>query len=743
MDQTEDASAELDSSMDQDGSSIMGGSQAAVLESEENADSSSDETKPFASVSTFSLSHPLHTASEFIKSNIPGLGQRRQNDLPAIMRKVLIDIFSIFAREENWLYALKRTLDDKRFADRFGYSSRERFNFNNVRSHLPTIDEAPEQLQDFEQQEQEEDLFSLQKAEIDSLLVELIQRELKLQECQTQLRTLQLFKARSQSSLQQQEKASLKSNLGEKYQAKLAEAVQIGKATIDSRVSSGIAGLRANYKAKLASMTQRAKYHQDLRRKEDTSNSDDNVGIDAAIADFISLGGTGETTAMVGSTILCETEVFLGLILHIPCEKCNFVGRPETIKVEKTGYGVKFHVSCGKCAARICRRNFKRSEAKAGTERANLTTAVIVGALNAGVNRYQLVSLFNMISITQHPSESTYFKIQGTKTALSIFKKACEVSVANAAQRVLFYCQTIPLLAFVCATADGGWSHRGNAGKQHLEMNLTLRTSFSTTLNPRSRTLADGTVRSVREGNFEESSKHMEHQNLTVATFNLHQPLTDAGMKLHLTKDGDLQANQLLAREPLVEKHYADLPHWNKNVRKNWEKKYSSIWGPSWEEKICSHPRNVVYVLGELRRKEAEDLLELKRQGLKGEAPAAKDWEAIAREQLVPVFIRHLQDDHTSCMDELCWAAQTNTEIDVSLPNLVNKPTAIVEKFTLTITDLFKTLKGQCLITQDRTTMNETFHNNVTKRSSKEIDTPAVYETRYRLQYLHMSKMKE
>ncbi|KAI9103793.1 hypothetical protein DFS34DRAFT_645846 [Phlyctochytrium arcticum] len=130
MDQTEDASAELDSSMDQDGSSIMGGSQAAVLESEENADSSSDETKPFASVSTFSLSHPLHTASEFIKSmygitittlnpnhfrqrSIPGLGQRRQNDFLAIMRKVLIDIFSIFAREEDWLYALKRTLNDK------------------------------------------------------------------------------------------------------------------------------------------------------------------------------------------------------------------------------------------------------------------------------------------------------------------------------------------------------------------------------------------------------------------------------------------------------------------------------------------------------------------------------------------------------------------------------------------------------------------------------------------------------
>ncbi|KAI9104922.1 hypothetical protein DFS34DRAFT_221295 [Phlyctochytrium arcticum] len=248
----------------------------------------------------------------------------------------------------------------------------------------------------------------------------------------------------------------------------------------------------------------------------------------------------------------------------------------------------------------------------------------------------------------------------------------------------------------------------------------------------------------MREGNFGESSKQMEHKNLTASLAKLNPLFTNAGMKLHLTIDRDLQANKKLAREPLVEKHFADLPHWVKNVHKNFRNKYAGLWGDKWEETICKRILRVIFVLGSQRLDEQDHILDLKTNPEKATSPlpCPTDWEAIATRQLGAIFIKHLQGDHSTCnIDNISWVAETNREMNnVGVPNLTDATQQRIASLTVMLESLTKTLPKQFLITEVRITDNEAFHHKVNKRAPKHMDTPKTYAVRHALTVIEQNE---
>ncbi|KAI9103882.1 hypothetical protein DFS34DRAFT_302651 [Phlyctochytrium arcticum] len=78
---------------------------------------------------------------------------------------------------------------------------------------------------------------------------------------------------------------------------------------------------------------------------------------------------------------------------------------------------------------------------RSGLESTHLTSLVVVAALNAGINRYQLCTFFNGFGCTQHPSESTFFKIQGSVAAHEEILRSSQQSVEKAAKLSLTYCK--------------------------------------------------------------------------------------------------------------------------------------------------------------------------------------------------------------------------------------------------------------------------------------------------------------
>ncbi|KAI9097109.1 hypothetical protein DFS34DRAFT_660460 [Phlyctochytrium arcticum] len=606
-----EASPLMDTAITQEDLFLVDTAPDDIQESPESIAGSSSMSIVLASISQLLSSIPLLSASSFIESiygielkfdpdfrsrSLPEMGRTRTCELQLILRKILTDILSIFVATKDWVYALKMTLNDKRFAEAFGALGVQGFVFaeKQMRSNLTTLHEESENPQ------QQENLRILQE--------KMKHKETKVQELQA---------AHEQSICETSTLQAMLRHKAEELMA-LEKKYELLQASIDDR------SLQSNKLTPGRAAEAKAKYHEELRRKEKASDQNQ-VGVDAAIKkaieDFISLSGVGP---------------------------------------------------------------FAEMQPKGGIEQSNLTTAVVAAALNAGVNQYQLICLFQTIGVTQHPAESTYFLLQGNERAHSIIQKACDESVTVAARNVINYCKYKRLPAYVSAAADGAWSHRRNAPEQHLEIIAGDKSyppelykcapiiSYSITLKERSRTLKDGTTITIRAGNFAESSKHMEHQNLTVALCILNQPFIEAGMKLQLTIDGDLQSNQLLMRERLVEKHYVDLPHWSK------------------------------YMGGKAMRASSYDRLcpwSDASQG-RGQQGAPTDWETVAQNQLVSTFVSHLQD-------EICWSAETNAEIDVGHPNSIGKPEAIINKFTSMVKDLYKVLPGQCLVTEDRTTPNE------------------------------------
>ena len=73
----------------------------------------------------------------------------------------------------------------------------------------------------------------------------------------------------------------------------------------------------------------------------------------------------------------------------------------------------------------------------------------------------------------------------------------------------------------------------------------------------------------MRKGNFDASSRQMEHAILIALLEKITPVLEASDLLLEVCIDGDLDSNKTLANIPVVSEIYADLKHASKNIRKN------------------------------------------------------------------------------------------------------------------------------------------------------------------------------
>lgn len=97
---------------------------------------------------------------------------------------------------------------------------------------------------------------------------------------------------------------------------------------------------------------------------------------------------------------------------------------------------------------------------------------------------------------------------------------------------------------------------------------------------------------------------------------------------------------------------------------------------------------------------------------------------------------KHLCNDHSECWPEVCWIAQ-NPELALREPNLLNNTLEERKKFTAMLGEIFQLNTGQSLITDARTSQNESFNRQKLSFVSKLIDYWKTYSVRHGLAVIH------
>ena len=76
-----------------------------------------------------------------------------------------------------------------------------------------------------------------------------------------------------------------------------------------------------------------------------------------------------------------------------------------------------------------------------------------------------------------------------------------------------------------------------------------------------------GVVKTIHQGNFDKSSRHMEHAILVEVLRQISPSLEETDLHLEICIDGDLDSNRTLVNVPIVTNIYADLKHLTRNIR--------------------------------------------------------------------------------------------------------------------------------------------------------------------------------
>ena len=73
----------------------------------------------------------------------------------------------------------------------------------------------------------------------------------------------------------------------------------------------------------------------------------------------------------------------------------------------------------------------------------------------------------------------------------------------------------------------------------------------------------------LRKGNFDASSRQMEHAILIALLEKITPILEESDLLLEVCIDGDLNSNKTLSNVPIISEIYADIKHASKNIQKN------------------------------------------------------------------------------------------------------------------------------------------------------------------------------
>ncbi|CAG8689171.1 24845_t:CDS:10 [Gigaspora margarita] len=365
----------------------------------------------------------------------------------------------------------------------------------------------------------------------------------------------------------------------------------------------------------------------------------------------------------LGLTILVSTQHYFSLILMQSCPSCNNNQLSDkTWSISSIGLQIKSSIECEKCNAIFKHLNEKETQ---------FSRAVAAAGLAKGISRNAIQSSLATIGITHQISKRTYHRYQTMCSSFLI--DSAKSSAAEALQNCIIHAlsedKKVLAVRFDCS-----WSYVRNASQgsySHKPVN-----AFH--VAQKSRLIKDNEteiIRTVYQGNHEQSSRQMEYAILIKVLNQISPSLEDNGLHLEVCINGDLDSNKTLAHIHIVSKISTDLKHLTRNVRK---------------------------ALRETNNRFAPNDIETRDMQTNG-------------------LIRHLQnniqiDDPTLILQNstLCYSSKTR----------INAFQSFLEK-------TFKTPYGQNIVTFDRTSQNEAFNQIKLVYLDKKIDYWKSFATRH------------
>ncbi|CAG8852742.1 38647_t:CDS:2, partial [Gigaspora margarita] len=221
----------------------------------------------------------------------------------------------------------------------------------------------------------------------------------------------------------------------------------------------------------------------------------------------------------------------------------------------------------------------------------------------------------------------------------------------------------------------------------------------------------------ISEGNYNDSSRQMEHANLISIISKVTPILYKYNLTLDIGVDGDLSTNKTLSEEKVVHKIFADLKHKSKILRNKIvsEKRWKRL-----EQPIMNFYTKSVYAA--VARTQNPDII----------SPTDNDLYLIQSE----VCVSHLLDNHDNCWAEICWKVE-NPEIQLADPNLIGYSQSSVNALREFLKQHTKLPQKQSLITTIRTSMNESFNRVKLNYTDKKVDYAKSFSARHGLAVLH------
>ncbi|RIB25637.1 hypothetical protein C2G38_2030862 [Gigaspora rosea] len=299
----------------------------------------------------------------------------------------------------------------------------------------------------------------------------------------------------------------------------------------------------------------------------DIEKDQDSLSITSETSELQEIIDTMITKSKLGSSLFVSTKTFLELIINQPCQACfNTDIKTKKYQITACGFSVKINITCNKCSTTM----FHKNEA-AGIDYSKL----VAGAgLVGGVNKEEWATMLCACSITRQSGRNQYFQKQET-----FFQKIQE-SAENSANFALHAaCKQIQAQNkhTLEVSFDNLWSHVREASQASGEFiyNGNIEGYCSKPIiayhlveKPQIYKNKKGETITINEGNYNSSSKQMEHANLIGSIAKITPTLIEYNMVLGVAIDGDLNSNKTLADQPIISKIFVDLKHKATTVRK-------------------------------------------------------------------------------------------------------------------------------------------------------------------------------
>ncbi|CAB4410951.1 unnamed protein product [Rhizophagus irregularis] len=410
----------------------------------------------------------------------------------------------------------------------------------------------------------------------------------------------------------------------------------------------------------------------------------------------------------LGSTILISTKQYLSLILSHPCNHCNNTDlQNKSYHVSYVGFNITIDVSCQLCGTIDSYSNQSKG--------INFSHLIAASALASGVNRHAMQTALAVMAeksarqaldaVMAHANtkEKNHLLLDlivlGPTLAMQdirILKRFRQATLAGQASGEFIYLDDLE-----------GYGHKAVVAFHVVEK--------SRIITRKGKDSASEEKVVLRKGNFEASSRQMEHAILIALLEKITPILEESDLLLEVCIDGDLNSNKTLTNVPIISEIYADLKHASKNIQKNLLKKqYARYHG--FEQHIMRYFNRCVFAAG------------LRKSNNESNTPTNEELRYIQVEGL----IQHLLNNHNLCWKEVCWHKE-NEELQLQSPTLQSFTKIEIEGFRKMLLTIFRLPIQQSLVTQYRTTYNEAFNRKILRFLDKRIDYWASYKARHAL----------